>query len=185
MILNTALKSLNENEDYQNAVNILLRLTGSNRDNTKYLIYAKDGTLMNEGNKPAPKSLASFYVFKAWVHDHQGASLSDIRNAFPVKVCAEHYNETFQYLFYRLSDIECALKNNKTEKTYYIASLDEDDRVTREGKKYLTWDFFTDGRHCLEIQNEKVLSVKMWLKEEFDELLDYAKKHYGIIVKEQ
>ena len=185
MILNTALKSINENEDYQNAVNVLLRLTGSNRDNTKYMVYAKDGTLMNDGNKPAPKSLASYYIFKAWIHDHEGASLTDIRNAFAVKVCAAHYNETFQYLFYRMSDIEYALENNKTERTYYIASLDEDNETTQNAKKYLTWDFFTDGKHYLEIQNEKVLSVKMWLKEEFDKLLDYAREKYGIVTKEK
>lgn len=185
MILNTALKSLNENEDYQNAVNVLLRLTGNNRDNTKYMVYSKDGELMNEGKKPVPKSLASFYIFKAWMHDHRGANLRDIREAFPVGACAEHYLGTYQYLFYRKEDIENALENNKTERTYYIASLDEDSETTKKAKKYLTWDFFNDNKHCLEIQNEKVLNVKMWLKDEFDHLIDYAKNKNGIMVMEK
>ncbi len=184
MILNAALKKIDDTDDYQNAVNILLRLSSSNRDNTKYLVYAKDGVLMNEGNKPAPKSLASFYIFKAWVHDHQEASLSDIRAAFSVAECAKHYLETFQYLFYRKADFDYALEHNKTERTYYIAPLDEDDETTRKAKKYLTWDFFTDDKHYLEIQNEKVLSVKMWLKDEFDKLVKHARDK-GIVVEEK
>ena len=90
-----------------------------------------------------------------------------------------------QYLFYRKADVEYALQNSKNERTYYIAALDEFDETTRKGKKYLTWDFFTDGKHCLEIQDEKVLNIKMWLKEEFDHLIDYAKDSFGIIVEEQ
>lgn len=186
MILDTALRrDKGDDEESKKAIGILLRLNESNRDNTKYLVYAKDGTLINDGNKPAPKSLASFYVFKAWMHDNHGASLSDIRKAFSVCACAKHYSETYQYLFYRKADVEYALQNSKNERTYYIAALDEFDETTRKGKKYLTWDFFTDGKHCLEIQDEKVLNIKMWLKEEFDHLIDYAKDSFGIIVEEQ
>lgn len=187
MILNTALKDRveEENEDLLGAINVLLRLNESNRDNTKYLIYAADGSLMNDNNKPSPKSLASFYIFKAWMHDHPNASLKDIREAFSVKNCADHYIDTFQYLFYRTADIEYALKHKKTEKTYYFAELDEDNEITKKAKKYLQWDFFTDGKYCLEIQGEKVLSVKMWLKYEFDHLVDYAKDRFGILAKVQ
>lgn len=162
MILDTALRRNKEEDEQTNkAISVLLRLNESNRDNTKYLVYAKDGTLINDGNKPAPKSLASFYIFKAWMHDNQRASLADIRKAFSVGTCAKNYSETYQYLFYRKADVDYALQNSKSERTYYIASLDEDNETTRNGKKYLTWDFFTDGKHCLEIQDEKVLSVKM------------------------
>lgn len=186
MILDTTLRNEDDADDKSAAINILLRLNGSNRDNTKYLVYTKDGVLMNESEKkPAPKSLASYYIFKAWMHDHKDATLSEIRNAFSVKKCASHYNETYQYLFYRKVDMDLALQRDKTEKTYYIASLDEDNDTTKRGKKYLTWDFFTDGKHCLEIQDEKVLSVKMWLKDEFDFLVDYAKNEFGILAKEQ
>lgn len=185
MILNTALRKTVENDEAIKAIGIMLRLNESNRDNTKYFVRTKDGTLINENGKPATKSLASFYVFKAWTCDHPNASLKDIREAFSVKNCASHYNETYQYLFYRKSDIEYALENDKTERTYYIASLDEDKETTRKAKKYLTWDFFTDDKHCLEIQKEKILSVKMWLKGDFDHLIDYAKNKYGIIVEEQ
>lgn len=185
MILNSALRKTVENDEAIKAIGVMLRLNESNRDNTKYFVRTKDGTLINENGKPATKSLASFYVFKAWVCDHPNADLKDIREAFSVKNCASHYNETYQYLFYRKSDMEYALENDKTERTYYIASLDEDNEATKKAKKYLTWDFFTDGKHCLEIQKEKILSVKMWLKGEFDYLIDYAKNKYGIIVEEQ
>ena len=186
MILDTALrKHWGNDEETSKAISIMLRLNESNRDNTKYYVRTKDGTLINENGKPATKSLASFYVFKAWVRDHPNASLKDIREAFPVKNCASNFNETYQYLFYRKVDLEYALENNKTERTYYIASLDEDNEMTQIAKKYLTWDFFIDDKHCLEIQNEKVLSVKMWLKNEFDHLIDYAKNQFGIIVEEQ
>ena len=187
MILNTALKDgvEEENEDLLGAINVLLRLNESNRDNTKYLVYAADGTLINDQGKPAPKSLSSFYMFKAWVHDHPNASLSDIRAAFSVKSCASHYIDTFQYLFYRSADIEYALEHKKAERTYYIAELDEYNETTQKAKKYLQWDFFTDGKHSLEIQGEKVLSIKMWLKDEFDRLVDYAKDKFGILAKEQ
>ena len=66
--------------------------------------------------------------------------------------------------------------------------MDEDkESSARNAHKYLTWDFFIDDndKHCLEIQNEKVLSVKMWLKDEFDLLAAYAEKHYKILVKKQ
>lgn len=184
MLLNTALKDGVE-DDVKNAINVLLRLNESNRDNTKYMVYAADGSLMNDNNKLSPKSLSSFYIFKAWMHDHPNASLKDIREAFSVKNCADHYIDTFQYLFYRSADIEYALKHKKTEKTYYFAELDEDNEITKKAKKYLQWDFFTDGKYCLEIQGEKVLSVKMWLKYEFDHLVDYAKDRFGILAKVQ
>ncbi len=191
MTLNTVLKDGAE-DDVKNAINVLLRLNESNRDNTKYLVYAADGTLMNEKDKPSPKSLSSFYIFKAWAHDHPNASLKDIREAFSIEKCAQSKSDTFQYLFYRKADIEFALENNKAKgRTYYNAPMDENKDATIKANKYLTWDFFIDenkhclDKRCLEIQGEKVLSMKMWLKEEFDRLIDYAKSQYGILVKEQ
>jgi hypothetical protein len=194
MTLNTVLKDgvEEDNSEVLGSINVLLRLNESNRDNTKYLVYAADGTLMNENNKPSPKSLSSFYIFKAWVHDHPNAALNDIREAFSIEKCAQSKSDTFQYLFYRKSDIEYALENNKAEgRTYYNAPLDETKDATIKENKYLTWDFFIDenkhclDKRCLEIQGEKVLSMKMWLKNEFDRLIDYAKDRFGILVKEQ
>lgn len=187
IILNTALKDREERDEVKSAVNILLRLNESNRDNTKYLVYAADGTLMNEKDKPSPKSLSSFYIFKAWVHDHSNASLSDIREAFSIEKCAKSKSDTFQYLFYRQADIKYALEKNKAEgRTFYNAPMDENNEKTQKANKYLTWDFFIDDdKSCLEIQGEKVLSIKMWLKDEFDHLIDYAKDQFGILVKEQ
>ena len=189
MILNTALKDGvgEESEDLLGAINVLLRLNESNRDNTKYLVYAADGTLINDNGKPSPKSLSSFYIFKAWVHDHSNASLKDIREAFSVEKCAQSKSDTFQYLFYRKTDIKFALEHNKAEgRTYYNAPMDEDSEKTKGANKYLTWDFFIDDdKRSLEIQGEKVLSIKMWLKDEFDHLIDYAKDRFGILAKGQ
>ncbi len=84
-------------EQYGEAVSVLLNLKSSNRNTSKYLVYAKNGGLMNEKEKPTPfMSVASYYIFKAWLLDHPRASLKVLRDAFPVAECAKHYLETYQ-----------------------------------------------------------------------------------------
>ena len=175
-------------DDYQKAVGVMLRLNTSNRDTTKYLVYSKDGSLMNEDKKPVPKSVASYYIFKAWAKDNPSAGLDDIRRAFPVETYAQHYITTFQYLFYKKEDITKAIHDNTSGHDYVIARMDEDDPKTYESKKYLKWDFFTGknaNKYYLSLNGTEVLSVKMWHKNEFDLLLDKAKKYYSIRVVEQ
>ena len=100
--MNAALLDRGDDEKHKKAVNDLLGLKESNRNKTKYIVKNKYGNLMNDLDKdkkakPAYMSLASYYVFKAWLQDkdNENATLKDIRNAFPVEECAPHYNDTF------------------------------------------------------------------------------------------
>ena len=188
MILNTSLKEIYE--DKTKEINKILEIKASSRNNTKYLVRTEDGTYMNEKDKknnwkPVPKSVASLYVFQAWLKiAGKGTTLDDIRNAFPVEKFTNSEKYPYKYLFYRKEDIETVLRGGTEKgKTYYRAKLSGDDK---EGNKYLTWDFFIDNdkKHCLTIQSEEVLSIKMWLKEEFDELVKHAKDK-GIVVEEK
>lgn len=180
-------------EDLSNKIDVLLDVKKNNRNATKYIVKDKDGNLMNDLDKkakPAYMSLASYYIFKAWLQDkdNENATLKDIRNAFPVEECAPHYNDTFQYLFYKESDIKQATRNGKTERTYFIAELDEDNAKTKIAHKYLTWDFYMDGKHNLKVKNEEngkdenVLNIKYWTDDEFKKLMGYSKQ-YGISVE--
>lgn len=160
MIMNVELLNRDrDDEGYQQAVNNLLGLKESNRDNTRYLVYAKDGTLLNDNGKPVPKSLASFFIFKAWLCNHTGATLSEIREAFPVNVCAPHYNEVYKYLFYEYD-----------EKHIIKPAEDEPGK-----KQYLDWAFFKDTTCHLELKDAPiVMSVKKWQKKGFDDLIKYV-----------
>lgn len=206
MIFDTALKLdtnmykyLKEGADeadeskYKDAVDVLLNLKKSNRDTTKYLVYAiKEGgskVPMNDmrGEKPVPvfMSIASFFIFKAWVIKNDGASLNEIRKAFSVDACAKHYSNTYQYLFYKKEDVESAIKNDTDGHDYVVAEMDENDQKTMDKHKFLKWDFFIGEnaqKYCLHLNGTEVLSVKMWHKEEFIELAKFAKENYGIEV---
>lgn len=153
------------------------------------MVYV-DGALVDDNKNPYPKSIASLYIFKAWLKKHKKATIDDIRKAFPVEKCTKNKKYPYQYLFYTKDHIMNALKNNKEKgRTYYVAPMDEDkESSTQNAHKYLTWDFFIDDddKHCLEIHNEKVLSMKMWLKDEFALLVECAEKQRcGIVVKGQ
>ena len=178
------------------AIDVLLDVKKGNRNKTKYIVKDKYGNLMNDLDKdkkakPAYMSLASYYIFKAWLQDkdNENATLKDIRNAFPVEECAPHYKDTFQYLFYKEFDIEQAKINGKTERTYFIAELDEDNAQTKSAHKYLTWDFYMDGKHYLQVKNEEngkienVLNIKYWTDDEFKKLMGYAKRYEISVVE--
>ena len=143
---------------------------------------------MNEmcKGKPVPvfMSIASFFIFKAWVEKNDGASLNEIREAFSVDACAKHYSNTYQYLFYKKEDVESAIKNDTDRHDYVVAKMDENDQKTMDKHKFLKWDFFIGKnaqKYCLCLDGTEVLSVKMWHKEEFVELARFA-ENYGIEV---
>ncbi len=197
MVFDTVFEENNTCEDeetsaqYREAVSVLLNLKSSNRNTSKYLVYAKNGDLMNKNWKPTPfMSVASYYIFKAWLLEHPTASLKELREAFPVDECAQHYCGTYQFLFYRKDDIEKAIKfNANDEHDYVIAPMDEDNLNTKDKHKYLKWDFFVGKnaeQYFLSLSGDDiVLSVKMWHKDEFVELAEFAKDKYGIEVVEQ
>lgn len=184
------------NLDYEGCDQIiakLLELNESNRDNTKYLVFAADGTLMNENGKPASKSLASYYIFKAWLDKNENATIDEIRAAFPVESILDSDKYPYDYLFYWFADVMNAIKQgsvnkpkNKDAAYFTKTSLDS----KNETHKFLNWDFYVNGNHCLSIYNEetdkieRVLSMKDWDKVEFGGLKKYACEHYRIRVEE-
>lgn len=184
LVLSSSLQKLNDDLE---TINSLLGMHKTNRDNTKYLVYAKNcNSPIN--TKPVPKSLASYFIFKAWLENNEDATIDEIRKAFPVESIFQDEKYPYQYLFYWCNDIDKARKQGPADNaTYYKASIDE----KTDGKKYLQWDFYgCDTLYYLKInkeganKKEKVLSMKMWLKDEFDRLVAYAEEQHGILVKE-
>ena len=184
------------NLDYEGCDQIiaeLLELKANNRDNTKYFVYASDDTLMNENGKPAFKSLASYYIFKAWLDKNNNATIDEIRKAFPVERILNADKYPYDYLFYWFDEVVSAIKQgpenkpqNQTLAYFKNTSLDS----KNEANKYLNWDFYINGKPNLSMFNKKtktiesVLSMKAWLKVEFDNLKEYAYKTHHIRVEE-
>lgn len=172
-----------ENEDCKNdSLKKLFDIKASNRDNVKYIIINNNGVTINEtdnkGNvKAVPKSIASFYIFKAWAEQNPNATLSDLRNAFPVNECASHYEKVYQYLFYEY-DAENRIKYT-------------DDTEKFPERAYIEWDFYKGDlaeKYHLVLNGVKVMTLKFWSNrkvgneviDDFKTLSDYAEKHYGI-----
>lgn len=148
----------------------------SNRDNTRYHVGLAPGKWMNVDGKPAPKSEASFLIFKAyceqWKKDNPREKLhiENLRNAFEVALNSYYHNRFLQYLFY---DFEKDVVFDVKEKKYFgQAIVPESD----------TWDFYWDDNHVLPIDEGEVRSVKMWRKSDFDKLVKKAGE-YGIVVE--
>ena len=172
-----------EKEGNQNdSLKKLFDIKASNRDNVKYIIINNNGVTINEtdnkGNvKAVPKSIASFYIFKAWAEQNPNATLSDLRNAFPVNECASHYEKVYQYLFYEY-DAENRIKYT-------------DDTEKFPERAYIEWDFYKGDlaeKYHLVLNGVKVMTLKFWSNrkvgneviDDFKTLSDYAEKHYGI-----
>ena len=172
-----------ENEDSQNdSLKKLFDIKASNRDNVKYIVINNNNVAINEtdnkGNvKAVPKSIASFYIFKAWAEQNPNATLSDLRNAFPVNECASHYEKVYQYLFYEY-DAENRIKYT-------------DDTEKFPERAYIEWDFYKGDlaeKYHLVLNGVKVMTLKFWSNrkvgneviDDFKTLSDYAEKHYGI-----
>ena len=177
-----------ENEDgLIESLKKLFKIKASTRDNVKYIVFNNDGTHINETDgkenvKAVPKSIASFYIFKAWAKQNPDATLDDIRKAFPVSECARHYEKVYQYLFYEY---------DKDARIIY-----DDNKEEFPERAYIEWDFYKGDlaeKYHLNLNGVKVMTQKFWSKrkvgdgisDDFKILADYAEKHYGIKVEEQ
>lgn len=175
----------NENDSLNEYFKDLFGIKASNRDNAKYIVYNRDNTIINETDKTenfkaVPKSIASFYIFKAWVNQNPRATIDDIRKAFPVKECAKHYEKVYQYLFYEY---------DKDERIKYT-----DDLEKYPDRAYIDWDFYKGDlaeKYHLVLDGIKVMTQKFWSKrkvndeviDDFEILVKYAEDHYGIKVE--
>ena len=147
----------------------------SNRDNTRYFVATKQGEpWLNK--KAASKSEASFLIFCAYCllrHEQNSSAeltLDDLRSEFDCSLNSYYHNRFFKYLFY---DIDEEIKVDVESSKYFgNVILPESDN----------WDFYWDETHRLPYVKGDVRGVKMWRKDDFERLLDKAKK-IGIVVE--
>jgi hypothetical protein len=147
----------------------------NNRDNTRYFVAVKQGEPWLN-NKAASKSEASFLIFKAYclsrheMNPSAELTIDDLRSEFDCSLNSYYHNRFLNYLFY---------------------DFDEDVTVDVEGNKHFgndlcpesdDWDFYWDNDHILPNVKGQVRSVKMWRKDDFDRLVEKAKK-LGIVVE--
>jgi hypothetical protein len=147
----------------------------NNRDNTRYFVAVKQGEPWLN-NKAASKSEASFLIFKAYclsrreMNPSVELTVDDLRSEFDCSLNSYYHNRFLKYLFY---------------------DFDEDVTVDVEGNKHFgndlcpesdDWDFYWDNDHILPNVKGQVRSVKMWRKDDFDRLVEKARK-LGIMVE--
>lgn len=153
-----------ENAEKLNIVRHLIKV--SNRDNTRFVVMAKDGTCMNQ--KPVLKSEAAFLIFKAYCMNGD-ITIDQLREAFPCKeINSYYYNRYLQHLFY---DFETAVTFDLPTSKWYGNEVFEGN----------AWDFYGDDAHILPCVSGRVRNVKMWRRADFDRLVEWAAK-YGIEV---
>lgn len=147
----------------------------SNRDNTRYFVATKQGeTWLNQ--KAASKSETSFLIFKAYClarrreNPTEELTVNDLRNEFDCCLNSYYHNRFLKHLFY---------------------DIDEDVTVDVESSKYFgnvicpesdSWDFYWDEAHQLPYVKGNVRNVKMWRKDDFERLVENARR-LGIVVE--
>jgi hypothetical protein len=126
--------------------------------------------------KAASKSEASFLIFKAYCtlryEQNPSAELTvdDLRSEFDCSLNSYYYNRFLKHLFYDFS--EDVFVDVESSKYYGNVILPESDM----------WDFYWDNEHQLPYVKGDVRAVKMWRKDDFDRLVDKARK-LGIVVE--
>lgn len=164
-----------DNDEFNSSI-----IRTSNRDNTKYLVAFRPGEWMNNG-KPTPKSQTSFLIFKAycekWKEENPDGKLTIevLREKFDVKLNTYYHNRFLNYLFYDFSkEVRVDVESHPL--------YGRENGVIRKGT--FTWDFYWDNEHQLPTAEGEVRSVKMWRKDDFENLVKRAKE-LGINVKPQ
>ena len=162
-----------DDEEKMKSVQRIVKI--SNRDNTRYLVGIEHGKWLNVNGKPASKSEASFLIFKAfcekWHQEHPNEKLTiDIlRNEFSIDLNSYYHNRWLSFLFYDFNDeVTVDVKGNKHYGT----------EICKENND---WDFYWDDAHKLPYMKGDVRNVKMWRKNDFDNLKEKA-KDIGFIV---
>ncbi len=149
----------------------------SNRDNTRYMVAAKEGgEWLNVNGKAASKGEAAFLIAKAYCqlyeekHPDKELTLETLRIAFPGSLNL-YYSERFlQHLFY---DIKDHLPTIDVKSSRYFGNTIS---------KTENWDFYWDDGHRLPYIEGDVRIVKMWRKADFSRLMTHASKEFGIVV---
>lgn len=139
----------------------------SSRTNEKYTIsfLGKEGKTII--SKPMAKSLASLYIFRAYLELNPKATLEELREKFPIELNPYYEKKYYSYLFYK-------------DEEAFIYDKGED----YKGKENIGgWDFYRDYINVLKLDDGTIVrSIKMWRQDGFEKLITKAQK-YGIIVK--
>lgn len=142
-------------------------LSLSNRSNEKYFIYAGQKRM---NDKPVAKSMASLYIFRAYLQQNPKATLEDLRKDFPMDLNPYYDKNYYTHLFY-ISDRDGA------------QAPDYDKGPSNRKPNTCKWDFFLDNENVLELYDGTIVrAIKMWRQDGFDKLIQKAKE-YGIQVE--
>lgn len=147
----------------------------SNCDNTKYRIRC-DGELVFPEKRALSKTMTALAIFHAYVKKHDDISVHELNKVFPCKELNDYYFKNYyKDLFY-----------------FYTEQLHFDsDNKTHHGKdSRAVWDFYVKPSLLMDINSgtQKVMTVKMWRKIDFEKLLNHISSHPelfdGIVVEE-
>ena len=137
----------------------------SNRDTTRYIVSSPNGAL---NLKPAPKSEASFLIFKAYCEMkynelNRDLTIDELRQEFDCSLNSYYHNRYLNHIFYDFtSEVKVDFLDNKIYGNKISSSN--------------TWDFYWDEAHVLPHVAGKVRSVKMWRQDDFANLVEKANK---------
>ncbi len=152
----------------------------NNRDNTRYLVAAREGAeWLNPNGKAASKSEAAQLIAKAYArlwkekNPEKALGLEEMRAAFPGSLNTYYHDRFLQHLFYDIKDEPPTIDVNSSK--YFGNAISENDN----------WDFYWDDAHQLPNVEGDVRMVKMWRKADFDRLVSHAEKKFGIVVEPQ
>lgn len=147
----------------------------SNRDNTKYRVKC-DGEYIFPEKRALSKGMTALAIFHAYVKKNDGVSVYDLNKVFPCKELNDYYFKNYyKDLFYLY-----------TEHLHFDC-----DNKSHHGKdSRAVWDFYVKPSLLMDINSgtQKVMTVKMWRKGDFEKLLNHLSSHPewfdGIVVEE-
>lgn len=131
----------------------------SHRDNSKYSVTA-NGIFYGQR---LSKSRAALAVFRAYIECHPTLTLEQLRDVFRGDLNTYYSMRLFKHLFYPASKVD--------------PPFDVEGKMKgRSGD--IRWDFFFSNEDLLSIDQgrQKVMAVKMWRKEAFDNLVTIVRK---------
>lgn len=137
----------------------------SNRDNTKYRVFYNDQEIFP--GKRLSKTKAACAIFKAYLMENPGTSLSDLQSFFtPEKV--NHY-----YLDRYYKDLFVPYRPDVIDEAGEIV-LNRTAGIHKGTDALAKWDFHLDDDCRLKTDNgrQEVICVKWWRKPDFDRLLE-------------
>ena len=129
------------------------------RDTSKYSVNAHGKSY----GQRLSKSRAALAIFRAYIDSKPDLTLDQLRNVFKGEINTYYSMRLYKYLFYPAAKVD--------------PPFDVEGKMKgRPGD--IRWDFFFSDEDLLSIEQgrQKVMAVKMWRKEAFDNLLTIVQK---------